>query len=115
MMRRMIVGGVAAWLVISALADEAVADHMTGTYTMVSQDQRTASMSGSVLRLRQNGRTLIGQIAGQNFQAQIQGETDGGDNARGNIITQDGRRQYFEGRYDQRGFQMALIASDNRG
>ena len=98
-----------------AVAPEAVADHMTGRYTMVLQDPRTQTMAGSVLQLRQSGRTLQGQISGARFSAQVQGETDGGDNARGMMQTQDGQRQYFEAVHGQDGFRMTLIASDNRG
>ena len=105
----------AGCLLALAPGGKAEADHMTGQYQMVSQDQRTASMAGSVLQLRQTGRTLAGQIAGRGFQAQIQGETDGGDNARGTMTTQDGQKQYFEAVHDQGGFRMSLIASDNRG
>jgi hypothetical protein len=110
-MRRLIL--LAALLL--ALCGEAAADHMTGRYTMVPQDPRASSMTGSVLQLRQSGRTLQGQISGARFNAQVQGETDGGDNARGTIQTQDGQRQYFEAVHGQDGLRMTLIASDNRG
>ncbi len=112
-MRRLI--PLAALLLPLALCGEAAADHMTGRYTMVPQDPRTQSMTGSVLQLRQSGRTLQGQISGARFSAEVQGETDGGDNARGMIQTQDGQRQYFEAVHGQDGLRMTLIASDNRG
>ena len=110
-----LMGGVVGSLLALALCGEAAADHMTGRYTMVLQDPRTQSMAGSVLQLRQSGRTLQGQISGARFNAQVQGETDGGDNARGVIQTQDGQRQYFEAVHGQDGLRMTLIASDNRG
>ena len=112
-MKRLIL--LAALLLALALGGEAAADHLTGRYTMVLQDPRTQSMAGSVLQIRQSGRTLQGQISGARFNAQVQGETDGGDNARGMIQTQDGQRQYFEAVHGQAGLRMTLIASDNRG
>ena len=69
---------------------------------MVPQDPRASSMAGSVLQLRQSGRTLQGPISGARFNAQVQGETDG-DNARARIQTQDGQRQYFEAVHGQDG------------
>ena len=112
-MRRLsaLVGG----LLVLALCGEAAGDHMTGRYTMVLQDPRAQSMAGSVLQIRQSGRTLQGEISGARFAAQVQGETDGGDNARGMIQTQDGQRQNCEALHAQDGFRMTLIASDNRG
>ena len=77
MTQRGIASCILGCLVVFGLSGEATADHMTGRYTMISQDARTASMAGSVLQLQQSGRNLMGQIAGANFQAQIQGETDG--------------------------------------
>lgn len=112
-MKRLIL--LAAFLLALALGGEAAADHLTWRYTMVLRDPRTQSMAGSVLQIRQSGRTLQGQISGARFNAQVQGETDGGDNARGIIQTQDGQRQYFEAVHGQAGLRMTLIASDNRG
>lgn len=102
-------------LAFVACCGEADADHLTGRYTMVSQDARTAQMAGSVLQLQQSGRSLMGQIAGANFRAQIQGETDGGNNARGFMTVQSGQRQYFEAVWEQGGLRMSLIATDQQG
>jgi len=52
-MRRLTIGHVGSFvaggLIALALCGEAAADHMTGRYTMVPQDPRTATMAGSVL------------------------------------------------------------------
>lgn len=95
--------------------ETADADHLTGRYTMVSQDPRTAQMAGSVLQLQQNGRNLAGQISGTNFRAQLQGETDGGNNARGFMTPQGGQRQYFEATWEPAGIRLNLIATDRQG
>ena len=57
---------------IVALCGKTSADHMTGRYTMVPQDPRASSMAGSVLQLRQSGRTLQGPISGARFMQQQQ-------------------------------------------
>jgi hypothetical protein len=104
------------WLIAAACFTEAAADHLTGLYKMVSQDARTAQMAGSILRIQQNGRALQGQITGSKFTAQIQGETDGGNNARGFMTAQGGQRQYFEAAFDQSGaVRFSLIATDGQG
>jgi hypothetical protein len=104
------------WLIAVACFTEAAADHLTGLYKMVSQDARTAHMAGSILRIQQNGRALQGQITGSKFTAQIQGETDGGNNARGFMTAQGGQRQYFEAAFDQSGaVRFSLIATDGQG
>ena len=115
MTQRGITSCILGCLVVFGLCGEATANHMTGRYTMISQDARTASMAGSVLQLQQSGRNLMGQIAGSNFQAQLQGETDGGNNARGFMTVQSGQRHYFEAVWDQSGMRIALVTLDNQG
>jgi hypothetical protein len=114
MIPRVLAAVILGGLVAVACCGQADADHLTGRYTMVSQDARTAQMTGSVLQIQQSGRNLAGQITSSNFRAQIQGETDGGNNARGFMTAQGGQRQYFEAAFDQSGVRMALIAADNQ-
>ena len=115
MIQRLVGLVLAPWVITVACFTEAAADHLTGLYKMVSQDARTAKMAGSMLRINQSGRALQGQITGSSFTAQLQGETDGGNNARGFMTVQGGQRQYFEAAFDQSGVRLSLIAADGQG
>jgi hypothetical protein len=115
MVQRLVALVFAACVITVACVTEAAADHLTGLYKMMSQDARTARMAGSILRIQQSGRSIQGQITGSNYTAQLQGETDGGNNARGFMTVQGGQRQYFEAAFDQGGARLMLIATDGQG
>jgi hypothetical protein len=115
MIQRMVGPVLAASVITLACFTGAGADHLTGNYRMMPQDARTARMAGSIMRLQQSGRNIQAQITGSSFTAQLQGETDGGNNARGYMTTQGGERQYFEAAFDARGARLSLIKTDSQG
>lgn len=93
----------------------AAADHLAGRYRVVSQDPRNAQMAGSVLTLQQNGRALVGEIAGSGYKALFRAETDGGNNARGLLTPEGGQRQYIEASFDQGGMRMTVVPVNGQG
>ena len=85
----------------------ASADHMTGTY------QGTGDIAGDTLDLRQTGTALQGTITGSD-QGTLQGQTDGGNNARGAIqLAQPGIAPIqFQAIWSQQGLAMRLQFKD---
>jgi hypothetical protein len=99
-----------AWLMaMLLLAAPATADHMNGRYVGAGPAQ------GLTLDLQQQGYQIAGMLHGQGGQAQIAGQTDGGNNATGMMQMQTGQMAYFQLLWDQGGIAFRIVPAGPDG